>query len=451
MTTQLAADPQPIARVLNLIPDERQLLFGATVTEATRAVQSHDPHQVAALKGSFALTARDGELVLMARSLDRPMRYFLAKETDGPMLVVAERIDQIAECLADEGYQDQFEPSYTRMVPGHHITKLRLIGCPDPNPEHLRFVGARTGEAHSNAATEMTELGRSYVQAMADSVHYLIDSVDEREPIGVLFSGGIDSGSVLLAAYQAILDRGQAPQRLKAFTLSVNGGSDVNQAREFLAALDLEYLLEVIEVEPDAVDPLAAVEVIEDYKPLDVECAAVNLALLKEIRQRYPQWKWLLDGDGGDENLKDYPIEENGELTIRSVVNNPFLYQEGWGVEAIKHSLVYSGGYSRGCARTAAPLAHHGFSGLSPYASPEAVKASTAIPFRELAAGSHQRLYALKGELVAAGVRAVLGIDMPVFPKRRFQEGATGESLFVEDRKQAEQIYRQHFWRSYAA
>ena len=59
-----------------------------------------------------------------------------------------------------------------------------------------------------------------------------------------------------------------------------------------------------------------------------------------------------MDGDGGDENLKDYPIEENPELTIRSVVNNTMLYQEGWGVGKIKHSLTYSGGLSRSYART---------------------------------------------------------------------------------------------------
>ena len=58
------------------------------------------------------------------------------------------------------------------------------------------------------------------------------------------------------------------------------------------------------------------------------------------IRARYPEWTHLLDGDGGDENLKDYPIEENPELTIRSVVSNPMLYQEGWGVGSLKHSLT---------------------------------------------------------------------------------------------------------------
>ena len=62
----------------------------------------------------------------------------------------------------------------------------------------------------------------------------------------------------------------------------------------------------------------------------------------RAFAQRYPDWRYLLDGDGGDENLKDYPIEENPELTIRSVVNNSMLYQEGWGVgahQALAHLL----------------------------------------------------------------------------------------------------------------
>ena len=94
---------------------------------------------------------------------------------------------------------------------------------------------------------------------------------------------------------------------------------------------------------------------LEDYKSLDVECAAMGLLLCQGIRARYPEWRHLADGDGGDENLKDYPIEENPELTIRSVVDNLMLYQEGWGVGRIKHSLTYSGGLSRSYVRTYAP------------------------------------------------------------------------------------------------
>jgi len=68
-----------------------------------------------------------------------------------------------------------------------------------------------------------------------------------------------------------------------------------------------------------------------------------------------------------------------------------------------------------------------------------------AIPFAELTGGSHERLYALKGEIVSRGVRAVLGCEMPVYPKRRFQQGSatpeTAARLFTED----EARYRRHF------
>ena len=137
------------------------------------------------------------------------------------------------------------------------------------------------------------------------------------------------------------------------------GGPDVAQARAFLQAVGLELFLEAIAGDPAGLDPAETLAVIEDYKPLDVECASVGLQLCRGIRARYPEWRHLVDGDGGDENLKDYPIEENPELTIRSVVNNLMLYQEGWGVGRIKHSLTYSGGLSpqlRAHLRAGAPL-----------------------------------------------------------------------------------------------
>jgi asparagine synthase (glutamine-hydrolysing) len=249
-----------------------------------------------------------------------------------------------------------------------------------------------------------------------------------------------------------LLDEGQSPARLKAFTLSVDGeGEDARQAHEFLNRTHLEMLGEIIDVTSDSLDPLRAVSVIEDYKPLDVECATVNLALLATIRGRYPEWRLLVDGDGGDENLKDYPIEENSELTIRSVVNNRMLYQEGWGVDSIKHSLTYSGGYSRGCVRSYACAREYGFDGFSPYTRPAVIGVAEAIPFAELTKGSHERLYALKGEIVARGIRSVLGLEMPIFPKRRFQHGSVSAAkagrLFPRD----EARYRGHFETLHAA
>ena len=325
---------------------------------------------ILALEGSFALVVQDGERVLLARSLDRPLRYFLAKAAEGPALIVAERIDEIATELASHRWSYQFHPSYTRMVPAHHVTTLRLIGCPDPNPVHRRFFEPQRG----TLPADLDVIGRRYIEALYREIQLWISSQDPKEPIGVPFSGGIDSGAVLLCLYKMMLDQGRSPSRLKAFTLSIDGeGDDAKQAHEFLRRTELEMFGEVLEVSSTALDPLRAVAVIEDYKPLDVECAAANLALLSCIRQRYPDWKLLVDGDGGDENLKDYPIEANSELTIRSVVNNRMLYQEGWGVDSIKHSLTYSGGYSRGCVRSYACAREVGFSGFSPYTRPSVI------------------------------------------------------------------------------
>jgi asparagine synthase (glutamine-hydrolysing) len=293
---------------------------------------------------------------------------------------------------------------------------------------------------------DLDVIGREYVGALRREVAQWVKAIPSSEPIGVLFSGGVDSGAVLLTVYRVLLDMGERPSRLKAFTLSIDGaGADGDQARAFLSRLDLEILGETVEVPEGTLQPLAAVAVIEDYKPRDVECATVNLALLEEIRRRYPDWRYLADGDGGDENLKDYPIEENPELTIVSVVNNPLLYHEGWGVDRIKHSLTYSGGQSRGCVRTFAPLRKYGFLGFSPFTRPSVVRVATAIPFDDLTRGSHEALYSLKGEIVRRGMRAVWGIEMPVFEKRRFQEGATSAAVFTGRFTPGRNAYREHF------
>ncbi len=441
--------PQPIHRVVDLVEPETQQFFRGDADRAREillaAARGADPSDLAELDGSFALVARDGEKVVLARSLDRPLRYFLAKVEAGPLLVVAERMDEIRDFLEGEGLHGQFHPTYTRMVPAHHTVTLRLVGCPDPNPVYTRFFNPPRADGPADVA----RLGERYVGALGDELGRWLDHLAEggqgNAPLGVAFSGGVDSGAVLLCLYRALLDRGESPSRLKAFTLAVgDGGADAAQAREFLQRVDLEMLGEEITVAPEEVDPFAAVELIEDYKPLDVECAAMGRALLAGVRRRYPEWRHVVDGDGGDENLKDYPIEENPELTIRSVVNNSMLYQEGWGVDAIKHSLTYSGGLSRSCVRTWAPARELGFSQFSPYTRPAVVAAAESIPFAELTGGSHEKLYRLKGELVAAGVRAVTGMELPVFPKRRFQHGA-GPASWFEKRFGVEPArYRQH-------
>ncbi len=438
---------QLIERLINLVDPSGNVFLNMTADEALARVASGDPAQVRGIDGQFALIHKAGKIVRMARSIGRPLRYFIAKQHAGPVLVIAERIDAIWEWLKTEGLDGQFHPSYTRMVPAHHLTELALLGCPDPSPTYTRFFDPQ----RNRLGTNLDEIGAAYIGALAGELNKWLDVVGPREPIGVLFSGGIDSGAVLLTLYHLLLKRGEAPQRLKAFSLDVGGcGEDAKQAQRFLDELDLGYLLERIEVPASAVSVDDAIRVLEDYKPLDVQSAAMALTLCRGIRQRYPDWKLLVDGDGGDENLKDYPIHENHELTIRSVLNNQMLYQEGWGVHAIKHSLTYSGGQSRGHVRSSAPVVACGFSGFSPFALPNVIEVAEGIPFIELTDWKEDRLYALKGEIVRRGIEAVTGLTMPTFEKRRFQRGAVTDETFDATFPSDPLEYRRRFLKMFA-
>ncbi|MDA7632969.1 asparagine synthase-related protein [bacterium] len=436
---------QYVERVVNLIDSDNNLIYNMTEEEARQRVWSADPKAVNEIEGSFSLLAKEGKTVRMARSLDRPTRYFLAKRQEGPALIVADRMDQIFAWLKSEGFEDQFHPSYCRMVPAHYIVSIELIGCPDPDPIYTRYFDPQ----HNQQPKDIETIGRNYIGALTDEIGKWLQQIPEKEPIGVCFSGGIDSGAVFLATYHALKGLGMNPSRLKAFTLSIADGEDHHQAFSFLDKLGLSMFLEVIEVEDTSLDVDQTLRILEDYKPLDVECGAMGLALCRAIRERYPNWKYLVDGDGGDENLKDYPIEENPELTIRSVVHNQMLYHEGWGVGKIKHSLTYSGGLSRSYTRTYAPARHFKFEGFSPFTRPKVISVSEGIPFIELTDYDHEKLYELKGQIAAAGVRQVIGLEMPVFPKRRFQHGATPVEKLREKITDNESELRRRFQEIY--
>ena len=102
-----------IDRLVDLLDPTANLIWNMPLAEAVARVGSGDPLQVRQIEGQFALIHKQGTTVRMARSIGRPMRYFLAKRTEGPCLVVAERIDEIHAFLQSEGLTGQFHPSYT--------------------------------------------------------------------------------------------------------------------------------------------------------------------------------------------------------------------------------------------------------------------------------------------------------------------------------------------------
>ena len=267
---------------------------------------------------------------------------------------------------------------------------------------------------------DLDEIGRAYIAALAEEISQWLRLVPETDPVGVCFSGGIDSGSVFLATYHVMRKLGMNLSRLKAFVLDFGNGPDVQQARFFLQSLGLALFLEPIEADLSTLNAQRTIRIVEDYKPLDIESATMASALCRGIRARYPDWCYLIDGDGGDENLKDYPIEENPELTIRSVINNQMLYQEGWGVGKIKHSLTYSGGLSRSYTRTYARAAITALRASAPTRAPHVIAVAEAIPFIDLTEYNVAKLYELKGEIVSRGIAALTGLQDAGIPQAPF-------------------------------
>jgi asparagine synthase (glutamine-hydrolysing) len=434
---------QYVSNVVDLTNPGKNVIYNMTHEEAVNIVKSGDAEAVRRIDGQFCLVSVDGKTVRMARSIGRPIRYFIAKKAAGPVLIIAERIDVIYDYLKKEGLDDQFHPSYSRMAPAHYITKIELLGCPDPNPVYNRFF---TPARNRFSADDPGQIGKNYIGAVYHEIKKWLQYRAKTGPVGVTFSAGIDSGAVFLLTYHALRELGESPSRLKAFTLTIDGaGDDLIQANKFLEALNLELFLEPIEVDYTSLDWKKAVRIVEDYKLLDIQSATMNLSLLQGIRSRYPDWKHIIDGEGGDENLKDYPIEENPELTIRSVLNNLMLYHDGWGVDSIKHSLTYSGGLSRGYMRTFSTSDLMGFEGFSPYTLPNVIEISEGIPYIEMTKWDHQKLYDLKGQIVSLGIKAITGMDMPVFEKRRFQHGAASQSDFSRLFPEREITYRKEF------
>src|ERR1700722_6522484 len=244
-----------VERVVDLTEPEANQLFGMTSEAARQIILDSPAHEVNKISGSFALAARSGKTVKMARSLDRPMRYFLAKRLEGPVLIVAHRIDAIYNWLKSEQLDGQFHPSYTRMVPAHHVVELQLIGCPDPDPVYSRFFTPASG----TLPADLDVIGKAYIEALAEEISKWLQTISTAEPIGVCFSGGIDSGSVFLTTYHVMRKVGMSPARLKAFVLDLGDGPDLSQARLFLERLGLSMFLEPIDADVSSLDVNATI------------------------------------------------------------------------------------------------------------------------------------------------------------------------------------------------
>src|ERR1051326_8748504 len=168
-----------LERVVDLTDAAGNRILNMTGEEARQRILRGPAQAVRDINGSFALVAKEGKTVRLARSLDRPMRYFLAKRHEGPALIVSNRIDAIQNWLKQNGFGDQFHPNYTRMVPAHHVVQIHLIGCPDPDPIYERFfTPMRNALGH-----DLDQLGQQYIAALAQEIKAWLASLPADAPL----------------------------------------------------------------------------------------------------------------------------------------------------------------------------------------------------------------------------------------------------------------------------
>src|ERR1035437_6215845 len=84
---------QYVNNVTDLTNPEKNVIYNMTHEEAVNIVRSGDVNAVRSIDGQFSLVSVEGKTIRMARSIGRPIRYFIAKRPAGPELVIAERID----------------------------------------------------------------------------------------------------------------------------------------------------------------------------------------------------------------------------------------------------------------------------------------------------------------------------------------------------------------------
>jgi asparagine synthase (glutamine-hydrolysing) len=114
---------QYIERVVDLTETGANHIYNMSVEQARQLLLEQPAEAMLQVQGSFALLAKAGKTVRMVRSLDRPMRYFLAKRQEGPALVVASRVDSISGSRA-KGWTD----SFIRVIPAW-CRRITLSRC----------------------------------------------------------------------------------------------------------------------------------------------------------------------------------------------------------------------------------------------------------------------------------------------------------------------------------
>ena len=181
---------------------------------------------------------------------------------------------------------------------------------------------------------------------------------------------------------------------------------------------------DVLNLDPEDFLPIdKIVELIEDYKTAhDLQDAMVSEAMRKTARQKHPELRYTMTGQGGDEFCQDYNLHESG-VELDEVRHTPHLYVEGRSHLQGMTNPMFSGGLGRRIVRDYAPAVQYGFVDFSPICSPGVARVLYGVPKAELIR-NEEELYRFKLSITEMGLEEVTGISYQFPPKNRFQVGA---------------------------
>jgi asparagine synthase (glutamine-hydrolysing) len=177
----------------------------------------------------------------------------------------------------------------TRKLPPGHV----LIWEEDGEPRIERFARPAPVSADEVRGGEESELAEELRARLRDSVRaHLIADV----PVGVLLSGGVDSGA--LTALAAL----ESGERVQTFSIGFEEGSfdELADARKVAALYDTDH--KELVLRPDAAELLPRVATAFD-EPL-ADSSALPTYLVSELASRHV--KVALSGEGGDELFGGY-------------------------------------------------------------------------------------------------------------------------------------------------
>jgi asparagine synthase (glutamine-hydrolysing) len=89
-------------KLVDLSDPSSDLILDGDRGDLEAALAAGDVDALSRIGGSFAAVAQEGVTIRLARTIGRPLRYFVAKRSSGPYLVVADRIDAIARYCAEQ-------------------------------------------------------------------------------------------------------------------------------------------------------------------------------------------------------------------------------------------------------------------------------------------------------------------------------------------------------------